>query len=99
MINFFSVDGGYSPWTSFSECSVTCGVGRMKRTRTCTNPKPEHGGKQCEGRSEQIEQCGAPKPCAGYLFIVTSCFVFFRNSSTAPFFPSANSNFGMRLLA
>src|SRR4051812_3315324 len=26
----------YSDWSSWSECSKTCGIGMKKRTRTCT---------------------------------------------------------------
>uniref|UniRef100_A0A7M5UQU5 Uncharacterized protein n=1 Tax=Clytia hemisphaerica TaxID=252671 RepID=A0A7M5UQU5_9CNID len=51
------VDGGYSSWSSYSECSEACGDGLMTRKRTCTNPSPAHGGKQCQGASTEEKQC------------------------------------------
>ena len=58
------VDGGYSPWSSYSECSEPCGDGLMTRKRTCTNPSPAHGGKQCQGASTEEKQCKV-KECPG----------------------------------
>ena len=40
------MNGGYSKWT-ISECSVTCGEGVKTLKRTCTNPPPSNGGKNC----------------------------------------------------
>lgn len=64
---FFTVDGGYSEWTKFSECSVSCGGGKQERTRECTNPKPENGGKNCKelGPPSETNECNTaacPKP-------------------------------------
>jgi len=61
------VDGGYSEWTKFSECSVSCGGGKQERTRECTNPNPENGGHDCEklGPSSATKECNTaacPKP-------------------------------------
>ena len=44
-----TVDGGYTDWTEFSECTVSCGGGTQERSRDCTKPKPAHGGRDCEG--------------------------------------------------
>ena len=41
-----AIDGNYTEWKE-SECSVTCGGGVMTLTRTCTNPPPSNGGKDC----------------------------------------------------
>ncbi|KAL9968596.1 hypothetical protein ACROYT_G020705 [Oculina patagonica] len=57
-----SVDGGFSPWSSWSECSVTCGDGYQTRTRTCTNPPPQGNGNDCEGDREESRQCN-DGPC------------------------------------
>lgn len=53
------IDGGYSEWSSFSECTVTCGGGTHERTRECTNPAPANGGRGCEGLGpdKETEEC------------------------------------------
>ncbi|XP_027054273.1 mucin-like protein [Pocillopora damicornis] len=43
------VNGGYSAWTAYGDCSKTCGGGEQTRERTCTNPPPQYGGKDCSG--------------------------------------------------
>ena len=39
-------------------CSVTCGGGSQKRTRTCANQLPQHGGAMCSGDVTQTRACG-----------------------------------------
>ncbi|XP_052715476.1 A disintegrin and metalloproteinase with thrombospondin motifs adt-1-like isoform X1 [Crassostrea angulata] len=51
------VDGGYSEWSVWAECTVPCGGGTSMRERTCTNPSPQHGGKQCEGEANETVEC------------------------------------------
>ncbi|XP_067129314.1 putative adhesion G protein-coupled receptor E4P [Centruroides vittatus] len=53
------VDGGWTKWSimSDSECSKHCGGGKQKFVRTCTNPKPQNNGADCEGPSEKEEDC------------------------------------------
>ncbi|XP_001623142.2 uncharacterized protein LOC5501884 isoform X2 [Nematostella vectensis] len=41
------VDGGYTSWTEFSPCSVTCGRGLSTRSRACSEPAPQYGGRNC----------------------------------------------------
>jgi len=43
------VNGGYSDWGPYGECSKTCGGGEQTRERTCTNPPPSNGGEDCSG--------------------------------------------------
>ncbi|XP_078667263.1 uncharacterized protein LOC144909086 [Branchiostoma floridae x Branchiostoma belcheri] len=57
------VDGSWSDWGAWSNCSVTCGVGRETRNRTCTNPTPAFGGTDCDGPAQEIQECDTGVPC------------------------------------
>ncbi|XP_019637289.1 PREDICTED: uncharacterized protein LOC109479741 [Branchiostoma belcheri] len=59
-----AVDGVWSPWTVWSACDVTCGVGHQTRNRSCDNPEPLHGGANCTGTSEDRKPCDNLPPCA-----------------------------------
>ena len=54
---FILVDGGWTDWTVWGACSLTCGTGSQDRTRTCTNPTPENGGAQCTGDASESQDC------------------------------------------
>ncbi|XP_032884067.1 hemicentin-1 isoform X2 [Amblyraja radiata] len=56
------VDGKWTPWISWSACSVSCGGGTRQRARTCSNPMPQHGGHYCEGSDVQMDFCNTD-PC------------------------------------
>ncbi|XP_055968029.1 complement component C6 isoform X2 [Sorex fumeus] len=49
-----AVDGNWSCWASWSTCDATY---RRSRSRECNNPTPQQGGKLCEGKSQQVEDC------------------------------------------
>ncbi|XP_078615573.1 uncharacterized protein LOC144884242 [Branchiostoma floridae x Branchiostoma japonicum] len=65
-----AVDGGWSPWTSWSNCSETCGNGSRNRSRRCDHPLPQHGGANCTGDAKQSQACGQDQAC--YVPSVTS---------------------------
>ncbi|XP_013398464.1 coadhesin-like [Lingula anatina] len=53
----FNVNGGFTNWSSWGTCNVTCGGGSQSRTRTCTNPVPQNGGADCVGITLELQQC------------------------------------------
>ncbi|XP_076462921.1 A disintegrin and metalloproteinase with thrombospondin motifs 2-like [Babylonia areolata] len=59
------VDGKWSSWSAWEPCSADCSVGITRRHRSCTNPSPAYGGKECEGESEGWDTCVA-KECETY---------------------------------
>ena len=67
------VDGMWSEWSEFGDCSVTCGGGTQERTRTCTNPAPEFGGDDCVGDSLETQDCGT-NPCPSELHVLLKIF-------------------------
>ncbi|XP_061197855.1 SCO-spondin-like isoform X2 [Saccostrea echinata] len=56
------IDGRYNDWSSWSECSLTCGGGLKARSRRCNNPSPQYGGKQCSGSDNESSSCNQ-QPC------------------------------------
>lgn len=59
------VDGGWTTWGDWNTCSVTCGSGTQKRSRSCTNPTAAHGGKTCVSPREMIQKCNNYVLCPG----------------------------------
>ncbi|KAM3620522.1 uncharacterized protein V6R79_024924 [Siganus canaliculatus] len=60
------VDGSWSAWSVWEECSQSCGQGNRTRTRTCSSPPAQHGGRLCEGRAVEVTMCSIrPCPVAG----------------------------------
>ncbi|XP_028400371.1 uncharacterized protein LOC114523594 [Dendronephthya gigantea] len=52
-------DGSYSDWQAWGGCSASCGPGTETRIRTCTDPAPYGGGKDCAklGPASQSRKC------------------------------------------
>ncbi|XP_017276034.1 hemicentin-1 isoform X1 [Kryptolebias marmoratus] len=60
------VDGNWSGWSPWEECSQTCGQGNRTRVRTCSDPPAQHGGRSCEGQAVEVIMCSVrPCPVAG----------------------------------
>ncbi|XP_063778882.1 A disintegrin and metalloproteinase with thrombospondin motifs 16 isoform X2 [Pseudophryne corroboree] len=54
-------NGQWSDWSAWSLCSRTCGGGVSYKERQCSNPRPLHGGKFCEGSSRSFKLCNTQK--------------------------------------
>ena len=79
----FSVTGGWSTWSMWSDCSSNpCGAGYQRRDRVCDNPTPRWGGSNCPGAAVQKNKCSVL--CAGkivYYFCVQNSYFEIFNSS------------------
>ena len=51
------VHGDWSEYGDWTECSGECGIGSQIRSRTCTDPEPEHGGNDCPGEGNEERSC------------------------------------------
>ena len=62
---FFVVNGGWSEWSDWEACPVSCGGGNQTRVRKCDSPTPKVGGKHCSADGStniEILKCHE-KPC------------------------------------
>ncbi|XP_063708131.1 semaphorin-5A [Culicoides brevitarsis] len=57
-----AVDGGWSSFGPWSNCSAICGGGFRIRKRKCDNPAPRNGGMECAGCHIDYEVCNL-QPC------------------------------------
>ncbi|XP_068081375.1 hemicentin-1 isoform X2 [Anabrus simplex] len=55
------INGGWSEWSVWSTCSVTCDNGVQHRTRQCNNPPPAFGGNNCSGLELEVINCNTHK--------------------------------------
>lgn len=51
------VNGAWSCWSSWSQCSVVCGAGHYQRTRSCNSPATANGGDICIGLHTEEALC------------------------------------------
>ncbi|XP_072663464.1 semaphorin-5A isoform X2 [Canis lupus baileyi] len=66
-----TINGAWSAWTSWSQCSRDCSRGIRNRKRVCNNPEPKYGGMPCLGPSLEYQECNIlPCPVDG----VWSCW-------------------------
>ena len=64
------MDGGWTDWKDWTPCSQTCGTGSQERVRSCTQPRPAFGGKDCVGVSRETKSCQA-RVCPGKIMVLT----------------------------
>ncbi|KAG9352449.1 hypothetical protein JZ751_020863, partial [Albula glossodonta] len=57
-----AVNGQWSEWSRWSDCSRSCGGGLMSRERFCNKPRPQYNGRFCPGLSRQHQMCNT-KAC------------------------------------
>ena len=75
------IDGGYTTWTAWSTCSVSCGSSDAvhTRSRSCTNPRPLNNGLNCTqqalGGTVEVQPCGRGR-CPGIKCLLSLAFVF-----------------------
>ncbi|XP_078573089.1 uncharacterized protein LOC144859950 [Branchiostoma floridae x Branchiostoma japonicum] len=62
-----AVDGGWSLWSGWSNCSASCGVGSQERIRQCDSPPPQHGGRNCRGPDRQERPCFSGQCPPGFI--------------------------------
>ena len=60
----FVVNGGWTTWSIWGMCSEPCGKGIQIRNRYCSNPRPQYGGKECNGSKLDDQICN-DQPCPG----------------------------------
>ena len=53
------VNGNWGEWGPFSDCTAGCGGGQKTQRRFCDNPRPSHGGQQCQGHSIFTVACNS----------------------------------------
>ncbi len=61
---YYVVDGSWSPqWSSWGECSTSCGIGSRSRSKDCYFEFPECKGAECSGQQPvQTENCQETVP-------------------------------------
>ncbi|CAL8292861.1 unnamed protein product [Lota lota] len=63
-----SRNGAWTPWTVWSPCSTSCGIGFQVRQRSCSNPTPRHGGRVCVGQNREERYCNEHLPCPAHVY-------------------------------
>ena len=80
LMSFTAVNGDYTEWTLYN-CSVTCGGGVGTFKRTCTNPPPTNGGKNCSelglGPANKTASCNEQE-CRKFFLVSFGSFLILK---------------------
>ena len=63
----FSVNGAWNEWTDWSACGASCGDSVQMRNRSCSNPRPNDYGDDCEGDETETQACNIAE-CPGKIY-------------------------------
>ncbi|KAL4229524.1 Complement C1q subcomponent subunit B [Mactra antiquata] len=86
-------DAGWSDWSDWGPCSVTCDVGLKKRYREC-NVGDQETRHLCYGDTSEYDICKM-KPCAGNVVAFSATGVIAVAENAGPIsFPNVLQNFG-----
>ena len=69
----YPVNGSWSTWGPWLQCTTTCGVGVRTHYRSCDDPKPQFGGLYCNGNFLFVDSCPNPE-CPG-LYNFETCYI------------------------
>ena len=93
--SFYSVivDGGWSRWSVWTTCTKSCESGTQTRSRSCTQPPPQHGGRTCPGAARDQRVCNT-QSCPGmqfnrHLFLLLPIIAPLREKETNPTRPGS----------
>ena len=71
----WEIDGDWSDFGEWSDCSAQCGDGTSTRERTCTNPEPQGVGENCSGDFTEEQPCN-DGDCGIHSTIIKAFVVF-----------------------
>ncbi|KAK7479756.1 hypothetical protein BaRGS_00029032, partial [Batillaria attramentaria] len=75
------VNGNWTEWSDWTDCSASCSGGERTRQRECSNPAPQYEGRECDGVAVEREVCnvavcpqhGGFGPWSGWTLCSASC--------------------------
>lgn len=79
------INGGWGPWSGYSDCSLPCDGGVQHSKRECNNPTPQNGGKYCIGNRKKYRSCNTFNCAPGTIDIRQKQCSDFGRTTTTPF--------------
>ena len=71
IIFFLLLDGGWSEFGEWDNCTMPCDGGTTCRERLCNNPTPSFGGEQCHGEAQECKDCNTLSCKGKHLITIT----------------------------